>query len=146
MARVRLRAALALTVAAACAGPPTPLAVEGAFGFAPLSPSEAALYFTVVNPGPVDTLTAAEAPIAAGAMVHRAVTEDGVTRMDHLAALEVPAGGRVELRPGGLHLMLVELVRQPAPGDTLDLVLRFARAGERRVRVPLLAYGDAPGY
>ena len=57
---------------------------------------------------------------------------DGVSRMRHVASLQVPAGGSVALAPGGLHLMLMQPRQSPALGDSVDIELELADG--RRVR------------
>lgn len=47
----------------------------------------------------------------------------------------VPAGGTVELKPGGLHIMLMDLKRPLAAGDRFTVTLRFERSGEQQVEV-----------
>lgn len=65
------------------------------------------------------------------AMIHESREEDGVMRMVHLDAVEIPAGDTVEFRPGGLHVMVMGLGPDDLPvGDTLDATLIFDRAGE----------------
>lgn len=56
----------------------------------------------------------------------------------------IPAGSDVSMRPGGMHLMFEGLKAATAVGDTVPLTLRFARAGELGVRVPVVAYGELP--
>ncbi len=119
--------------------------VHEAYAFAPATPEAAAVYFTVVNRGSrADTLVAARVDGAAGAMLHRTVEEGGTAHMEHVVALPLAPGDSAALAPGRMHLMLTGLARLPQAGDTLSLTLRFARAGERAVRVPVRAYGDAP--
>ena len=60
--------------------------------------------------------------------------------------LELPAGKAVDLRPGGYHLMLMEL-RTPLKADTrvpLTLVLRDARGAERRLELQVPVAVRAP--
>lgn len=49
--------------------------------------------------------------------------------------IDVPAGGSVQLKPGGYHIMLMELAKPLAAGDTFDLKLTFEKAGEQTVKV-----------
>lgn len=50
--------------------------------------------------------------------------------MREIDGIDLPAGATVELVPGGLHLMLMELVDDLAPGDAFELTLSFAHAPE----------------
>jgi copper(I)-binding protein len=65
-------------------------------------------------------------------------------RMFDLPALVLPAGGEIAMREGGTHLMFDGLTRGYARGDSMPLVLRFARAGEVAVRVPVVRSGESP--
>lgn len=136
-----------LALAAACAGDGARAAldVSEAFMFAPVTQGEAAAYFRVDNRGTApDTLVALTSPIAASVMVHRQAVEGGMARMEHVDVLPIAPGESLVLAPGGLHAMFVALDRLPVAGDSVTLLLRFARAGERRISLPVRAYGDAP--
>jgi len=52
-----------------------------------------------------------------------------VMSMRPVAAVEVPAGGEVQLKPGSYHLMLIDLQQTLAPGDEIEITLIFERAG-----------------
>jgi periplasmic copper chaperone A len=64
-------------------------------------------------------------------------------RMRSLKALDLPAGQRVELRPGGHHLMLLDLKQQLKPGETVPITLVFVGPGQKRetllVKAPVKA-------
>lgn len=55
--------------------------------------------------------------------------------------IEVPAGEDVSLEPGGYHVMLIDLVQPLVVGESFDLTLTFAEAGEQVVTVEVR---DAP--
>ena len=44
--------------------------------------------------------------------------------------IEVPAGGQVELKPGGYHVMLIGLMRDLSDGEKFPLTLQFEKGGE----------------
>jgi copper(I)-binding protein len=95
-----------------------------------------AIYLTLVNEGQEDDrLITVWTDVARRAEIHATKTEDGVTTMYHLPELVVPARGRVELRPGGVHLMLVGVTRNLNAGDRFQVALRFEKAGTLRVDV-----------
>ncbi|HEU5170512.1 MAG TPA: SCO family protein, partial [Gemmatimonadales bacterium] len=122
---------------------PAPVAVEGAFGFAPPTPDAMAVYFTLRNrSAAADTLVAAEAAGAGTATIHRQVAEGGRVRMAQVERLPLPGGGRVVLEPGGLHLMLDSLASRPVAGDTVRVRLRFARAPSVDIDVPIRRFGE----
>jgi copper(I)-binding protein len=112
------------------------------YSFAPVTPDEASVYFRVRNLGTLDdTLGGASAVIAASATLHGVSTEGGTRRMAHLEQIPLPAGGSIVLEPGGTHLMLMHLTRQPQSGDSVAVDLQFRRHGKVRLMVPVRPYG-----
>jgi copper(I)-binding protein len=59
--------------------------------------------------------------------IHEMEMVDGVMKMRAIESLEVPAGARVTLAPGGEHLMLFEPRRELAAGDTVRIVFELSR-------------------
>lgn len=53
--------------------------------------------------------------------------------MKPVDAIQLPAGSQVELKPGGYHIMLLELVKPLTVGDKIELTLTFSDAGEKTV-------------
>jgi len=114
-----------------------PIDIHGQFAFAPVTRDEAAVYFTVVNHGgQPDTLLGATCACASGAAFH----EDLPTGMVMRQTVPIPSGDSLHLEPGGMHLMLTALKQLPKAGDRLTLSLRFARAGEIVLDVPVRPY------
>jgi copper(I)-binding protein len=58
-------------------------------------------------------------------------------RMRPLARVELPPGGRVEMKPRGYHVMLLGLTRDLHPGDMVSVRLTFEKAGERVIEAPV---------
>lgn len=111
---------------------------------ASLSPAgTGAVYLTVTATGEAaDRLLGVTTAAAGSATLHESVDRDGVHRMEERPeGFEVPAGGSVELAPGGKHVMLMGLADGTAEGGSLPLTLRFERAGEVEVEVPV----EGPG-
>ena len=54
----------------------------------------------------------------------------GMMTMQPVESIAVPAGETVELKPGGYHVMLLEVKKVLAVGDTIDVTLTFEKAGE----------------
>ena len=44
-------------------------------------------------------------------------------RMREVESIELPAAGKVALEPGGLHIMLIDLVEALEPGERIDITL-----------------------
>ncbi|RMH80544.1 MAG: copper chaperone PCu(A)C [Acidobacteria bacterium] len=58
-------------------------------------------------------------------------------KMRRVKFIEVPANGKVELKPGGLHVMLINLKKPLKEGDTVELTLKFEKSGEVKVQAPV---------
>ncbi|MBV1900442.1 MAG: copper chaperone PCu(A)C [Kordiimonadaceae bacterium] len=102
----------------------------------------AAAYFTISNTGnTADTLTGVKSDSAEMSTLHRSYEEDGIMRMDHIPALQIPAGGQVALSPGGYHIMLMQLAIPLKRGETFPLTLVFEKAGEVPVIVNITGIG-----
>ena len=62
-------------------------------------------------------------------------------RMREVNAFDVPAGGMFELKPGGAHLMLVDLKRPLKQGDKLPLTLKLEKGGELKLELSVEEIG-----
>ena len=88
-------------------------------------------YMTITNSGDASDMLIGISVEGPTAMLHESREENGVMRMVHLDAVEVPAGETVAFAPGGLHVMIMGLAPDDLPvGDTLEATLLFDRAGE----------------
>lgn len=100
-------------------------------------------FLSVTNTGSVpDVLLAVETPAAKRVEIHQGGVTGGIMRMRKLKGLAIPAGGKVELKPGGNHLMLLKLKRPLAVGDKIPATLVFKRAG--RVEVSFVVQAGQP--
>ena len=100
---------------------------------------------------PTDTARgSASSPLAGIVVVHEMKMDGGVMRMNAVNRLDVPAGKAVELKPGGYHVMLMDLKQALKEGETVPISLTFEdKAGKRQtveVKAPVraLAAGAAP--
>jgi copper(I)-binding protein len=149
------RLLIVLTICLACAGAamaqtaPGPT-IEIAHPFAratAVTAKTGAAYFSIVNTGTSDDrLIAAASPIAEKCEPHSTIDDKGVMRMRPLASIEVKAGGRVELKPGGMHLMLTGLKAPLKVGESFPLTLTFEKAGAVTVTVGVEKAGAGSGH
>jgi copper(I)-binding protein len=128
--------ALALILAAGSAvAEDTSVAVADAWARAtPGGAKAGAVYFTVTSAQP-DRLLAVESPVASKVGLHSNINDGGVMRMRPVEAIPVEPGKPAALQPGGLHVMLEELKAPLKEGETFPLILKFEKAGEKRVEV-----------
>ena len=91
-------------------------------------------------------LVGLDSPVAGVAEVHEMTMEGDVMKMRALPVLDLPAGKTVELKPGGYHLMLMDLKQALAKGSTVPLTLRFrdAQGKESKLEIALPVSAAAP--
>ena len=89
-----------------------------------------------------DRLLSAATALAKRVELHVTEHAADVAKMRQLRAFEVPARERLTLRPGGAHLMLVDLVRPLKKGERFAMTLRFERAGELEVQFEVQEIGS----
>lgn len=104
-----------------------------------------AAYVTLKGGDGADSLIAAASPVAESVELHTHLEEDGVMRMRQVPSIPVGPGEKVELKPGGLHIMLIGLKGPLKEGKRFPLTLTFQRAGTVEVEVPILAPGARGG-
>jgi copper(I)-binding protein len=98
----------------------------------------AAGYMTIENKsGSADRLVGASSPLAAKVQTHVTMRDGDIMKMREVKGYAVPANGSYELKPGGAHLMLVGIKRPFKNGDKVPLVLRFEKAGDVKVEMPV---------
>jgi copper(I)-binding protein len=94
----------------------------------------AAGYMTIRNKSSQpDRLVGSSSPVAAKVETHVHVKDGEILRMREVKGYDVPANGAFELRPGGAHLMLVDLKRSLKGGEKVPVVLKFEKSGEVKV-------------
>ena len=88
-------------------------------------------FMTIVNTGnTADRLVSVTSAVAAEVQIHHTSMDGGVMRMRQLTdGLEIPAAGRVELKPRGLHLMFMQLKAPLDVGSSFPVQLQFEKAG-----------------
>lgn len=100
----------------------------------------------VVNQSGADRLVSAAFPSVAGKTeIHEMVVANGMMTMRPLPnGIDIPTGGKIELKPGSFHLMLMDLKGPLTEGQTIEGTLVFEKAGPVTVSFPVMAIG-APG-
>jgi copper(I)-binding protein len=119
------------------------LEIENAWSRAtPPGAKVAAGYLTIRNQSAAaDRLLGASSPVATRVETHVTQKQGEVLRMREVKSYDVPAKGSFELKPGGAHLMLVDLKRPFKAGDRIPLVLHFQNAGEIKTDLEVKALG-----
>ena len=106
----------------------------------------AAGYLRISNTGTEpDRLTGASMPLAGRGEVHEMTMQNGVMKMRGLGqGLIIEPGKSVELKPGGYHLMFLDMQGPLKQGQTVDVTLMFEKAGSVTVPFPVQGLGGAP--
>jgi copper(I)-binding protein len=105
----------------------------------------AAGYMTIRNDAAApDRLIAATSPAAEKVETHVTMKEGDVFRMRQVKGYDVPARGSFELKPGGAHLMLVNIKAPLQEGAKVPLTLRFERAGEVKTELQVGRLTETP--
>lgn len=90
-----------------------------------------------------------QSPVAGVAQIHEMTIVNGVMKMRQIPALALPAGQAVDLKPGGYHLMLMDLKAQVRAGDVVPLTLVFENSDGQResrlIQVPVRPLASAMG-
>jgi len=99
-----------------------------------------AVYMEIMNAGKVAaTLASASSPVAAVVEVHQTTMADGVMKMSEVKGLQVPAEGSVTLKPGGFHIMLINLKAPLQKGQEVPVTLTFSSGESLTVNAPVKA-------
>lgn len=104
-------------------------------------------YLIITNHGDVDDrLVSATADFAAHVELHEMIQDGDIMRMRRReGGVTVPAGGKVMLRPGGLHLMLMGLTETMAAGEMRNVTLTFASGHSVTLSAMVMKPGEIGG-
>ncbi|MGE0257941.1 MAG: copper chaperone PCu(A)C [Alphaproteobacteria bacterium] len=108
----------------------------------PGSAENGAAYVTLLSPSG-DRLTGVSSSAAKVSQLHEMANEGGVMKMRELSAIDLPPGQPVTLKPGGAHIMMMGLDHPLRPGESIQLSLRFEKAGTREVTAAVGKVGAA---
>ncbi|MBI5300810.1 MAG: copper chaperone PCu(A)C [Chloroflexi bacterium] len=130
MKQILLILGFILLALAACA--PGKFAVSEPWARPALANGTGAAYFVIENPAAQpDALINATSDVAGIVELHKTVMAQGdVMQMMKMERIVIPANSKTEFKPGGSHIMLINLKRELKTGDTFALTLRFENAGE----------------
>jgi periplasmic copper chaperone A len=97
-----------------------------------------AVYITINNHGSeADALLSASTDVATTVELHKTIEQGGKMVMRPLPKFDVPAGRKLEMKPGSYHIMLLGLKQDLRPGETISVGLSFEKAGQMSVEAPV---------
>lgn len=92
-------------------------------------------------------LVSASSPVAGVVEIHEMVMVDNVMKMRQVPGLDLPAGRTTELKPGGYHVMLMDLKQPLKGGDVVPLTLVFEDEAKKpftqEIKAPVTALGSS---
>jgi periplasmic copper chaperone A len=144
------KAAMALSLASACMAvlaQTAPVKVEGAWARATVQGQRGTGAFMSLTAKDSAQLVGVSTPVAGVAEVHEMKMEGDVMKMRALPLLDLPAGKKVELKPGGYHIMLMDLKAPLAKDSTIPVTLLFkdAKGVQSKLELKLPVATTAPG-
>ena len=99
-------------------------------------------YFVIRNKGAAaDRLVEASSTAGARVEIHEMAMEKDVMRMRQVKGVDVPAKASVEFKPGGFHLMFIDLKAPFKQGEKVPLTLRFEKAGDVKAELAVEGMG-----
>lgn len=111
--------------------------VQGAWARATVQGQKATGAFMKLTAKENTKLVSASSPVAGVVEIHEMKMEENVMKMRAIPSLDLPAGKAVELKPGGYHVMLMDL-KEPLKKETtvpLTLVVKDDKGVESKVEL-----------
>src|SRR5438477_8688508 len=111
---------------------------------APASQKMTAAYMVIENHGSTEiALVSASSDASRVFELHKMELENGFMRMHKIDSIKIPADGIAELKPGGYHLMVIDLNKELKEGDKVSMTLQFTQDIKRTIRLTAKRRGEA---
>lgn len=129
----------------------TTVKVEDAWVRGTVAQQKASGAFMRLTPSANARLVSASSPVAGVVEIHEMAMENDIMRMRQIPGLDLAAGRTTELKPGGYHVMLMDLKQQLKGGESVPITLVFEDGAKTRftqdIQAPVnaLGGGKAPG-
>jgi periplasmic copper chaperone A len=95
-------------------------------------------YMTLQSPT-ADKLLSGSTPVAERFELHTMAMQGDVMTMREVKAIDLPAGQKVELKPGGLHVMFIGIKEPLKLGSKVPVTLKFEKAGDVKVEFEVMS-------
>lgn len=122
-----------------------PVVADNAWARASVTGQKATGAFMRLTASSATRLVRAESAAAGVTEIHEMKMDGDVMKMRAIAGLDLPAGQAVELKPGGYHVMLMDLKQQMKGGDVVPITLVFEDEAKKRftqeIKAPVTALG-----
>lgn len=97
-----------------------------------------AIFMTIKNTGnDTRTLISASSSVATKVELHTVIKTDGMMKMREVDTIEIPKNQDVMLKPGGLHIMLLDLTQPLKEKEFIDVTLNFKNGDREQFKAPV---------
>jgi hypothetical protein len=97
-----------------------------------------AIFMTIKNTGnDTRTLISASSSVATKVELHTVIKTDGMMKMREVDTIEIPKNQDVMLKPGGLHIMLLDLTQPLKEKEFIDVTLNFKNGDKEQFKAPV---------
>ncbi|MBN2864733.1 MAG: copper chaperone PCu(A)C [Thiotrichales bacterium] len=103
----------------------------------PGAPASASFMKLTNNSGADINIIQADSAVSKVVELHTHTNDNGVMRMRKIPQITVPANGSTELKPGGLHIMLIGPHEPLKTGQTVNVTLKFEDGSSKEVAMPV---------
>jgi hypothetical protein len=112
---------------------------------APPNAAATGAFMVIRNTGDKDVkLVKADNPVSKATELHTHLNEGGVMKMRPVPAIEIKAKGEAVLKPGGLHVMMIDLKAPMKEGDSVPITLTFDDGSSKQVDARVVKATAAP--
>lgn len=95
-------------------------------------------FMTIKNASDKDIqIVKADSPAAHATELHNHINDSGIMRMRQVREIALPAKGEAVLKPGGYHVMLIDMKAPLKEGDKVAITLGFSDGGTKTIEVPV---------
>ena len=139
IAALTLGALTALTSMQVFAAQADHVSVENPFAreVPPGAPASASFMKITNDSGTDINIIEADSAVSKVVELHTHTNDNGVMRMRKIPQITVPANGSTELKPGGLHIMLIGPHEPLKMGQTVNVTLKFEDGSSKEVSMPV---------
>jgi copper(I)-binding protein len=146
MKKLSLLAAGLLFSAGVLAGAADNISVQDPYvRLAPPNAPATAAFMVIKNSSDKDAkVVKADNPVSRVSELHTHINDGGVMKMRPVPAIEVKAKGEAVLKPGGLHVMMIDLKAPMKEGDSVPITLTFDDGSSKQVDAKVVKPSAAP--
>ena len=140
------RAAAAVLLVVGASSALAQVKVEGAWARPTVPGQQGGGGYLSITSAAADRVLGGSTPVAARFELHSMSMKGDVMEMRQVDTIELPAGQKVEFKPGGLHVMFIGLKQPLKLGSKVPVTLKLEKAGEVKVEFEVMSRPAAPAH